>query len=209
MIDNVPMNIKNARNNAGLSYDELSVKSGIPKSTLQRYETGTTAKIPLNALEKIAEALNVTSSHLMGWEHQEDIIIAKELQFTKSAIAVLHKLSLTINKENGVTLMDILSAMVSHPLFINALSMVNCTASYTDDDWNDFRKQLSHKRVDGFIISTEDAKKMNMRVITDIFENIIFDISNSEVETFNQVDKSDEGITIKIRKENEYLYEAE
>ena len=51
-----------------MSYYELSKKTGIPKSALQRYATGETSKIPLDRLEMIAKALNCSPIYLMGWE---------------------------------------------------------------------------------------------------------------------------------------------
>ena len=56
---------------SGYSYGELSKLTGIPKSALQRYATGETEKIPLDRLEKMANALGVSSAYLMGWEDQE------------------------------------------------------------------------------------------------------------------------------------------
>lgn len=51
-----------------MSYGELSEKTGIPKSALQRYATGQTEKIPIDRLRTIAEALDTTSQYLMGLE---------------------------------------------------------------------------------------------------------------------------------------------
>lgn len=53
---------------ANLSYGELSKITGIPKSALQRYATGETEKIPIDRLEQIADATNVSVQYLMGWE---------------------------------------------------------------------------------------------------------------------------------------------
>lgn len=50
-----------------LSYAELSQKTGIPKSALQRYATGNTSKIPMDRIERIASALDVSAAYLMGW----------------------------------------------------------------------------------------------------------------------------------------------
>ena len=51
-----------------ISYGELSDKTGIPKSALQRYATGQTEKIPIDRLQIIASALGSTPEYLMGWE---------------------------------------------------------------------------------------------------------------------------------------------
>lgn len=51
-----------------LSYAELSSKTGISKSALQRYATGNTPKIPTDRVESISDALGVSPAYLMGWE---------------------------------------------------------------------------------------------------------------------------------------------
>ena len=51
-----------------LSYADLSSKTGISKSALQRYATGNTPKIPMDRMESIADALGVSPAYLMGWE---------------------------------------------------------------------------------------------------------------------------------------------
>lgn len=51
-----------------LSYGELSDKTGISKSALQRYATGQTEKIPIDRLQAIARALGTTAAYLMGWD---------------------------------------------------------------------------------------------------------------------------------------------
>lgn len=50
-----------------ISYGELSDKTGIPKSALQRYATGQTEKIPIDRLQIIASAIGTTPEFLMGW----------------------------------------------------------------------------------------------------------------------------------------------
>lgn len=57
---------------ASISYGELAAQTGIPKSALQRYATGTTTKLPLPRLEAIASALGVSAAYLMGWEDAPD-----------------------------------------------------------------------------------------------------------------------------------------
>ena len=52
----------------GLTYAELAELTGIPKSALQRYATGETAKIPLDRMELLARALKTTPAYLLGWD---------------------------------------------------------------------------------------------------------------------------------------------
>lgn len=55
-----------------ISYGELSDRTGIPKSALQRYATGQTEKIPIDRLERIAKAIGTSAAYLMGWEDSPD-----------------------------------------------------------------------------------------------------------------------------------------
>lgn len=56
---------------SGLSYPELEKLTGIPKSSLQRYATGATKKIPIDYMEKIANALNIDPKYLIFGENEE------------------------------------------------------------------------------------------------------------------------------------------
>lgn len=56
---------------SGKSYQELEGHTGIKKSSLQRYASGTTAKIPLDVIEKLANYFNVPQTYLMGWDEEE------------------------------------------------------------------------------------------------------------------------------------------
>lgn len=58
---------------SGMTYAEFEKKvNGISKATLQRYVSGTSGKIPMDALEQMAYALNVSPAYLMGWRDEED-----------------------------------------------------------------------------------------------------------------------------------------
>ena len=56
---------------SNLSYQELEKKTGIKKSSLQRYASGVTSKIPLDVIEKLSAAFNVSQAYLMGWNDNE------------------------------------------------------------------------------------------------------------------------------------------
>ncbi len=64
--------LKHIIENSGLSYVELEKKTGISKSALQRYATGSTKKIPVDVIQAIAEAVNISSAWVMGWEDNND-----------------------------------------------------------------------------------------------------------------------------------------
>ena len=53
-----------------LSYAQLEKMTGIAKSSIQRYATGTTKKIPVDAVKLIADATNASAAWIMGWEEK-------------------------------------------------------------------------------------------------------------------------------------------
>lgn len=59
--------------NSGKSYQELERITGIKKSSLQRYASGATAKIPLDVIEKLSITFNVSKEYLMGWEDSPEL----------------------------------------------------------------------------------------------------------------------------------------
>ena len=54
-----------------ISYRELSELTGIPKSTLQRYVTNSTSKIPIEYANILANKLNISLSWLIGNDRSE------------------------------------------------------------------------------------------------------------------------------------------
>lgn len=58
--------INSARNQRGMTLDEIAKAVGVTKSTIQRYEKGTIARIKLPVIESIARVLNVDPNWLIG-----------------------------------------------------------------------------------------------------------------------------------------------
>lgn len=52
--------LKDTREEKGFSLQKLADLTGLSKSTLQRYETGTTKKIPIQAVNKIQTVLGIS-----------------------------------------------------------------------------------------------------------------------------------------------------
>ena len=63
--------IKSLIEQSGKSYQELEKITGIKKSSLQRYASGATTKIPLDVIEKLSIAFNVSQEYLMGWDEKK------------------------------------------------------------------------------------------------------------------------------------------
>ena len=79
--------IKALIDKSGLSYVELEKLTGIKKSSLQRYASGVTTKIPLDVIEKLSFAFNVSQEYLMGWDEKKDS--PTELQLSEGEKALL------------------------------------------------------------------------------------------------------------------------
>lgn len=59
--------IKSLIEKSGRSYQDLEKITGIKKSSLQRYASGATPKIPLTVIERLSQAFGVSQEYLMGW----------------------------------------------------------------------------------------------------------------------------------------------
>ncbi|WP_461207854.1 helix-turn-helix domain-containing protein [Clostridium sp. DL1XJH146] len=64
----IVIRMKKRRQSLGLSFQSLSEKTGINKSTLQRYESGFINNLPVEKLDILAQALDITPAYLMGWD---------------------------------------------------------------------------------------------------------------------------------------------
>ena len=97
--------IKTRRIELGMSYQDLADKTGMSKSTLQRYETGAIKNIPLDKLSDLAEALQLDPIYLMGIDPPSYYIdpeaaqLAQEL-YTRPEMRVLFDASKKLSKED-------------------------------------------------------------------------------------------------------------
>ena len=64
--------MKNRRLELGMSYQDLAEKTGMSKSTLQRYESGAIRSIPIDRLEDLANALQMDPAFLVGFPSAEE-----------------------------------------------------------------------------------------------------------------------------------------
>lgn len=98
---------------SGKSYQELETMTGIKKSSLQRYASGATSKIPLNAIEKLSKAFNVSQEYLMGWSDDKKTIALDKHKLTedeKAWMELYHKLSKE-TREMLITSLDELDSL--------------------------------------------------------------------------------------------------
>lgn len=70
-----------------LTLIEIEQRTGIKKSSMQRYVSGETGKIPMSAIEKLANLFGVSGTYLMGWDEKKDS--PTELQLSEGEKALL------------------------------------------------------------------------------------------------------------------------
>ena len=90
---------------SGLSYQDLEKQTGIKKSSLQRYASGVTTKIPLDVIEKLSIAFNVSQEYLMGWDEKKES--PTELQLSEGE-AMMLELFRQIPKDRQPEALDLL-----------------------------------------------------------------------------------------------------
>ena len=62
--------LSEAFESSGLSYGDLSERTGIAKSALHRYLAGDTKKIPVDRLNDICNALGINPREVVGWSEE-------------------------------------------------------------------------------------------------------------------------------------------
>lgn len=103
--------IKALIDESGKSYQELEKLTGVKKSSLQRYASGITTKIPLDVIEKLSIAFNVSQEYLMGWEEKE--IPPSEPQLTEGE-KVLVDLFRQVPEEHQQMVLQMIRAALSN-----------------------------------------------------------------------------------------------
>ncbi|WP_250277249.1 helix-turn-helix domain-containing protein [[Clostridium] colinum] len=65
-LNSIASRLKSRREELGLSLESLANKTGLSRSTLQRYETGSIANIPLDKLEILSKGLDLSVTEFLG-----------------------------------------------------------------------------------------------------------------------------------------------
>lgn len=69
-LNEIAKRLKSLRLERQLSLQDLADRTGLTKSTLQRYETGNIGNIPLSKIDILAKGLNVNPHTILGWEEK-------------------------------------------------------------------------------------------------------------------------------------------
>ena len=105
--------IKSLIEQSGKSYVELEALTGIKKSSLQRYASGVTSKIPLDAIKSLSATFNVSQEYLMGWETQEKKNPPDEKILTEGEEALLELFNRVPKEQQQMVLQMIRAALGS------------------------------------------------------------------------------------------------
>lgn len=86
---------------------EIEQQTGIKKSSMQRYISGETGKIPMSAIEKLAKLFGVSGAYLMGWDEKKDSPTGPQLSEGEKAMLELFRL---IPEDRQQAALDLLKA---------------------------------------------------------------------------------------------------
>lgn len=86
-----------------LTYKELSAKTGIPETTLQRYEKGGIKNIPMSKLGMLAKGLECDINWLMGISNDEPTVIKQDYYLDDEAAILAEELK---NRKDLRVLLD-------------------------------------------------------------------------------------------------------
>lgn len=104
--------IKDLIEKSAMSYQELEKATGIKKSSLQRYASGTTTKIPLDVIEKLSKTFLVSQEYLMGWDDNKNS--PDELQLTEGERTLLN-LFRQVPEDRQQMVLQMIQAALSSP----------------------------------------------------------------------------------------------
>lgn len=90
------------------SYQELEKITGIKKSSLQRYASGVTAKIPLDVIEKLSVAFGVSQEYIMGWDYKEKPTYEGELSESRKQLI---DFAMSVSEEKAELLLRIMKTI--------------------------------------------------------------------------------------------------
>ena len=103
--------IKALVENSEMSYQEIEKLTGIKKSSLHRYASGVTTKSPLDVIEKLSIAFNVSQEYLMGWDEKESS--PTELQLSEGEKVLLDLFNRVPEDQQQLVLQMIRAALSS------------------------------------------------------------------------------------------------
>ena len=102
---NIMKIIKSAMEVNNISYSQLAKETGVPKSTLQRCITGTTTKMSIDVLSKIASALDISME--IAKAMTPDLSFQEKITPHEKELIKKYRLISSEGKETVDTILDI------------------------------------------------------------------------------------------------------
>lgn len=190
--------LKELRNKYHLSQTELATVLNISNRTISMYERGY-SEPSADVLAKIATHFNVTADYLIGItnsKNPDNRILSDKLNLSDEAIDILKSFPLTISRINGVSLSDILNAMIINPKFEEILKSILLYLSRNSHDWEEMSKFITQGILE---LNVNEVKKLSQTSITNNFDSLLTKLLNTEIETYNHIDTLPDGIHISAR----------
>lgn len=110
-IKEVIRRLKESIENSGLTYEQLEKKTGISRSSLQRYANGITAKIPVDAIQAISDALGIKAEYILGWDDAKPASDDIELQEYLEELRTRPEMRMLFKTARGSTKEDVEKAV--------------------------------------------------------------------------------------------------
>lgn len=138
--------IKNRRNELMMSYQDLADKTGLSKSTLQRYETGSIKNMPIDKLGILAKALNANPVWLMGYDVPKEIPnYINSTSLSQEETTLLENYN-KLNSKGKEKLIDYSDDLTTNIKYINNTSVDEITATIEDDEFTKAKKKALEAR---------------------------------------------------------------
>ena len=96
-----------------MSYADLSRATGIPKSMIQRYVTGSVERIPIERLEALCRALGLDVEELLGWDNTPRKMREKRAFYDSMTPmqAILYDASKDLTEDEQQTVLAMITAL--------------------------------------------------------------------------------------------------
>lgn len=198
-------NIKNRRRELGMSQDVLAKAVGYTdRSSIAKIEAGK-IDLPQSKIELFAKVLNTTPAYLMGWEKEEDILIHTDLLISQKALKNLRSLHLVIKTDTGASSMDAFNAIVENNRFCQLMKDVLFQVDNTEEDWRRIADQYNTRYSPTKAISPAQVEKAIFLQVVQDFGLLLEDIVKDGLTPVYDVKKSEEGLELRLKKEDRYL----
>lgn len=194
--------LKELRAKENISLRNLSSALNISYSSLGKYERGE-QQPSYETLIKIATYFNVTTDYLIGVTNSKNPKyrkISDDLNLSDDAITKLKNLSLVISKSNGVSLADMLNALIIHPQFEKLLRNMLLYISRDSNEWNKLQKYLNTNSDSPLVL--DSVKELDIICMSQIFYTILIDTLNNDITTYNNIQQTKNGMIISKRTPN-------